>query len=103
MSKDERNTEFVLGELSESDARQHERLLAQDPMLAQEASEIRAMLQDFRDLSVTPTQNVPLRIRYAIAQRLRLRQHHGDRMPTSWRHLLSHPHPGTCRRASGGS
>jgi len=67
------NVDFVLGEMDANAAREHERRLAGEPELAREASEIRALIQDLRDLDTEPSNTIPLRVRYALDRRLRLR------------------------------
>ena len=68
------NLDFVLGEMDPATAREHERRMAEDPELARAASEIRTLIQDLRELDTEPSNTVPLRVRYALARRLRVRQ-----------------------------
>lgn len=68
------NLDFVLGQMDAEMARQHQRRLAAEPELAREASEIRALIDDLRELGTEPDGTLPLRIRYALERRLRLRE-----------------------------
>ena len=65
------NLEFVLGEMDAASARDHQRRMAEDPGLAGEASEIRSLLQDLRELRTVPSESVPLWVRCLLARRLR--------------------------------
>lgn len=67
------NVDFVLGELDAKTARLHQRRLGEEPELAREAGEIRALIEDLRELDTEPSHTIPLRVRYALERRLRLR------------------------------
>ncbi|MHC4513756.1 MAG: anti-sigma factor family protein [Planctomycetota bacterium] len=85
------NLDFVLGEMDADAARAHERRMAEDPELARQASEIRTLIQDLRDLDTEPSNTIPLRLRYALARRLSLRQPFSPRaVITGVRQVLFH-------------